>query len=425
MWSRLAYQLLLWLVLPVVPLRLWWRGRREPDYRKRWKERFGHPPAPTPVHCIWFHAVSAGEAIAAAPLISALTEEFPSVPFLVTTMTPAGAKQVRSRLGGKVAHCYAPYDFRFAVQRFLRLVQPRLLVLVETELWPNLIDLADRRAVPVLVINARLSERSARAYGRLPGLTKTLLQQLRLIACQYPQHMQRFVALGAAPSKLCTLGSVKFDISLPSDHAEAVVQWRTELQLQGRRVWIAASTHPGEDDIVLDAHRAVRGRIPNASLLLVPRHPARSPELVQLAVRRGLSVARLSDGVAPPPEVLVCDGFGLLQTLYGLSEVAFIGGSLVPKGGHNPIEAAICGLPLAMGPERFNFEEVAAAFAKANCLTAVTDAPSLADAVVNNFENETARQAAGQRGLEVVRDNSGAQDRLLDILRREIKAAAR
>ena len=454
---KLIYKVLLWLALPFILLRLWWRGRREPGYREGLGARFGRPPPDVPVHPVWFHAVSAGETIACVPIVQALAAEHPAVPFLITTMTPTGAVEARRRLGGAAVHCYAPYDYAFAVRGFLDKVQPRLLVLVETELWPNLIDEARRRGALVVVVNARLSERAARAYSRFPGLTRTLLRQVALIACQYPDQARRFVALGADPAAVHTLGSVKFDAALPPDHEQAVTRLRHELHLHGRPVWIAASTHPGEDEIVLDAHLKVLEHSPNACLLLVPRHPVRAASTKALAERRALRVILLKDGgghAALPPSVavqgsaallragfgesaalpvdggaeqgvggsdtanvLVVGAMGLLQTLYGLSAVAFIGGSLVPKGGHNPIEAALCAQPLLMGPAVFNFVEVTAAFAAADCLTTVANASELAQAVLANLEDEELRQAAGQRALQVVKANSGATERQLGLLR--------
>lgn len=340
-------------------------------------------------------------------------------------MTPAGAAQARRRLGDAAVHCYAPYDFPFAVRKFLDGVRPRLLVLVETELWPNLIEAAHRRGIAVALVNARLSQRSARTYGRFPGFTRTLLQRLALIACQYPKHANRFVALGADPAKVQALGSVKFDAVLPPHHEQAAAKLRKALHLQGRRVWIAASTHPGEEGIVLEAHRQVLERMPNACLLLVPRHPVRAAFVKALAERRALQAAllkddgraqRSTDGCAAA-EVVVVDAMGLLQTLYGLSEAAFIGGSLVPKGGHNPIEAALCAQPLLMGPAVFNFAETTAAFVAADCLAIVKDAPELAQAVLANLEDENRRQAAGRRALQVVEANSGATEKLLGLLR--------
>ena len=520
-----AYQVLLWLSLPAVLFRLEWRARREPEYGKRIGERMGRVPERIPPGCIWFHAVSAGETIAVAPLIAELASEFSEVlnpatgahalgekgsaakygglPFLVTAMTPTGSAQVTSRLGGAVHHCYAPYDFPFAVRSFFDRVRPRLLVLVETELWPNLIDEAHRRGVPVLLVNARLSERSARGYRFVRGLTRRMLRQVGFVACQYGDHLERFKALGLRNGQGAAFGSVKFDATLPEDHAGRVSALRQELGLRQSRVWVAGSTHPGEDELVLEAHARVRARHPESCLLLVPRHPVRGREVSGLAQNQGFEVRRLgsttpvqtdapadhvsasdqpadstartlsdqpSDLTTPtlsdqpagptrptlsdqpadptgpfqsdmpagssepllaalpadPPQqaqVIVCDTMGQLRYLYGLSDVAFLGGSLVPVGGHNPIEAALCRQPLVTGPHTFNFDEVVAAFAAAQCLTRVRTAAQLADAVIAAFEDDGARHAAGARALQVVEKNRGATARLLNLLRTRIRAA--
>ena len=223
---------------------------------------------------------------------------------------------------------------------------------------------------------------------------------------------------------MVTTGSVKFDIALPADHSQAVAALRTALGLAGRPTWIAASTHPGEEAIVLDAHQRLLQRWPGLCLLLVPRHPVRSGEALKMAVERGFSSASLSLPPNEPVDVVVGDRMGVLQTLYGLSQVAFIGGSLVPRGGHNPIEAALCGLPLLMGPSDFNFTEVVAAFAKADCLTRVRDAGELAKAVIKHLSDEPRRQQTGERALEVVRRNGGALAKTKALLRKHLKLLA-
>ncbi len=426
--SKWLYQLLLWVALPLVLVRLRWRARREPDYGQRIGERFGRVPDHIRPGSICFHTVSAGETIAAAPLIAALAEEFAnaeglSASFLVTTMTPTGSAQVQSRLQQHAQHCYAPYDFPFAVRRFFDAVQPKLLVLMETELWPNLIGEAHARGIPVLLVNARLSERSARGYARIGALTRAMLQKVRFIACQYPDHAVRFQRLGARNEQVGALGSVKFDVVLPTDHAQRVAALMVDLELAGRRVWIAGSTHPGEDEIVLQAHKAVRDHDPSSCLLIVPRHPVRGAALESLARKLGFSVACQSGGGVSGADVVVCDTMGQLQTLYGLSKVAFLGGSLVSVGGHNPIEAAVCAQPVIMGPETFNFPDVVAAFVDAECLTMVRDAEELAGAVIECFDDEPVRVARGERARQVVADNRGATERLLDLLGAEIRAA--
>ena len=433
MFGRL-YRILLWLALPVVLLRLEWRAWREPEYGRRIGERFGRVPPEAPSGCIWFHAVSAGEAIAAAPLIAALGAlPVAGRPFLVTSSTPAGSAEIRRRLPG-CGHCYAPYDFPFAVRAFFSQVRPKLLALVETELWPNLIDEAHRRGVPVLLINARLSRRSARRYALAPGLTRKMLGQVRFIACQHEEDAARFRALGAAAEKVAAFGSIKFDAALPKGHADQVAALREQLGLVDR-LWLAGSTHPGEDEIALQAHRQVRQRLPFACLLLAPRHPVRAAAVCALARRMGFAASLLSEtrrraeqdatrGRPAPPQVLVCDSMGQLQQFYGLSDIAFLGGSLVPAGGHNPIEAALCGQPLIAGPHTFNFSQVMAAFAEAGCLTRVRTAGQLAEAVLAGLQDEGQRRAAGRRALQAVAARRGAKARLLDLLRREIRGVA-
>ncbi len=429
------YRLLLCLSLPAVLFRLEWRARREPEYGRRVDERIGRVPARIPPGVVWFHAVSAGETIATAPLIAQLASEFSGddgIPFLVTSMTPTGSAQVLARLGSAVHHCYAPYDFPFALRTFFDKTRPRLLVLVETELWPNLIGEAHRRGVPVVLINARLSERSAQGYQRLGGLTRRMLQQIDIVACQNGGHLGRFEKLGLSGNKGLVLGSVKFDAVLPKDHAERVSMLRRSLDLGQRRVWIAGSTHSGEDEIVLAAHARIRNRYPEACLLLVPRHPARAGEICDVARRGGLTVRLVGMPVPeamagtqdkPAAAVVVWNTLGQLQYLYGLSDVAFLGGSLVPVGGHNPIEAALCGQPLVMGPHTWNFHEVAQAFEAADCLSRAKTAQQLANAVIAGFTDESARVMAGKRARQVVRENRGASGRLLDLLGARIGAA--
>jgi 3-deoxy-D-manno-octulosonic-acid transferase len=415
MWQFL-YQLVLLLVYPLVRLRLVWRARTEPEYAQRVEERFGRIDDSIREGPVWFHTVSAGETIAAAPLIETLADQFAHLPFLVTTMTPTGSHQVLTRLGAKVDHCYAPYDFPWGVERFFNRVQPRLLVLMETELWPNLISQAKRRSVPVLLVNARLSERSARGYGRISGLTEPMLKSISTIACQFPDHVQRFIEIGADPDTVDAYGSVKFDIDIPTDFTKRKADLIQAWQLDGRHVWIAGSTHPGEDEKVIDAHKKVLEHHADACMILVPRHPVRCDDVEQLVLQAGLSVARLSQNVGEHVDVVLCDTMGQLTYLYGLSEVAFLGGSFAEIGGHNPIEAAICEQPMLMGPHVFNFEEVVQAFVESGALMLVQDANTLAVQLISLLENESGRDEKAQAALAVVNANRGATQRVLDLL---------
>lgn len=419
-----AYQLVLIMVFPLVRLRLWLRGRKEPGYRERVAERFGRVPSNIRPGALWIHAVSAGETIAATPLIERLISANPDLPVLVTTMTPTGSGEVRRRLGDRVMHCYAPYDFPWAVRAFLAATRPRALVLVETELWPNLVLGSRRRDIPVALVNARLSERSARGYSRIRPLVAKLLQSMTLIACQSEAHQRRFLALGARANSLAVLGSVKFDLQLDAPIRQAATALRARWGLRDRPVLIAASTHPGEEEPVLEAFAILRKTQPGLCLVLVPRHPVRAPELVTMVRLQGLGVALQSELEGMAPDVVIGDVMGSLLMLYGAADVAFVGGSLVPQGGHNPIEAAVWGKPVLMGPQVFNFQAVVEGFRDVGALVEVQDAGSLAAAVGRLLSDPVGAAALGARGEAVVAAGAGALDRTLNALARALSLRA-
>ena len=410
---RVVYNLLLLLALPFVWLRLIARVRSEPAYAERRGERWGRVPESVGRDVVWFHTVSAGEAIGAAPTIRALRARMPEQRFLVTTTTPAGSEQVIERLGDIVDHCYAPYDFPWAVARFLRRVEPRALVLMETELWPNIIRGAKRRGAVTSLVNARLSERSARRYAHVSGLTRAMLRDVDHLFCQYPETARRFEALGADNAKLEVTGSIKFDLDIPPDLDSEVARLGREWT-PDRPAWIAGSTHPGEEEVVLSAHAELLHRFPNLLLVLVPRHPRRADDVAALCVRAGQSSARLSGSLSgeKKPNVLIVDVMGQLLYWYGVAEVAFLGGSLVPVGGHNPIEAAVHGTPMLMARYRFNFAEITQQFADAGCLGLV-DGESLAGAVADLLADSELRATQGRKAREVINANRGASDKLL------------
>ena len=409
--TKLLYNILLLLGLPWVWARLFWKSRLDPAYRERIAERFGAAEhgavADLPAGAIWFHTVSAGETNAAAPFIRAVRERMPNTPLLVTTMTPAGSARVRTLLGD-IPHCYAPYDYPWAVARFLRRVRPKALVLMETELWPNLIARTAASGAPVYLVNARLSDRSFRRYRRVPSLIGPMLRSLEQVVCQYEDTAKRFRALGATAVQ--TIGSVKFDAVPPPDSFGVY-----EPGFGASPTWIAGSTHAGEEAIVLAAHRGLAERFTNMRLILVPRHPERAPAVARLAEEQGLSVGLLSQR-ATGVQVLLGDVMGTLAHLYRYADIAYIGGSLNRTGGHNPIEAAVCGLPMLMGPARFNVEEICARFVAAGCLHAVASASDIVGIVAALIADPQRRQAEGSRAKAVVRKNRGAQQRLTNQL---------
>ena len=404
------YRVLSRLALPFVWLRLWIRGRREPPYRERRRERMGFVPASIPRQGVWFHTVSAGETLGAVPLIRAVKEMTPSVPFLVTTTTPSGSEEVKKHLGMEVEHCYCPYDFPKAVGRFMDSVEPIALVLMETELWPNIIRECRRRDVPVYLVNARLSERSAIGYRRLGALMGSTLASMTHIYCQYQDTADRFAALGVEREMLSVTGNVKFDIQFPNDIDSRRVAFENNWQF-GKRIWIAGSTHPGEEEVVLQAHKLLIEQHDDLSLILVPRHPPRASDVVQLATTFGFD-ARVLSGEPKPSEVLVGDEMGTLIYLYAAAEVAFVGGSLDDTGGHNPIEAALHGVPMVMGPSRINFAEVVHRFENAGCLHLAVSAEELASRVDQLLKDSERRKIEGRAARKVVSNNRGAIERV-------------
>lgn len=411
--TRLLYQVFLVLALPWVWVRLFVRARREPAYRERRAERFGHVPAGLSSGPIWFHTVSAGETNAAAPVIRAVRQRFPGDALLVTTMTPTGSARVKALLGGTVEHCYAPYDYPWAVARFLRRVRPKALVLMETELWPNLVERTAASGTPVYLVNARLSARSYSGYRRLGTLARRMLGQIDHIVCQYEDTAARFRALGAGAVEVT--GSIKFDADMPPD-AFGI----GDPGFGDAPVWIAGSTHAGEEAIVLDAHRQLRGRFGEIQLILAPRHPSRASEVARMTVDRGFSAGLLSERTTGV-DVLIGDVMGTLPHLYPHAQVAFVGGSLDRTGGHNPIEAAVHGLPFAMGPAIYNVQEICERFAAAGCFHPVSDAGSLAAVVGDLLADPCKRLGEGEAAKRVVAANRGARravvDRLCDWLR--------
>jgi 3-deoxy-D-manno-octulosonic-acid transferase len=416
------YKILLWLALPIVYLRLLLRARREPAYTARRAERFGCVPDDIKPEAIWFHTVSAGESIAAAPLIKKMIGNLPEQNFLVTTMTPTGSERVHQHLGDSVDHCYAPYDFIFAVRRFLRKTQPRMLVLMETEIWPNLIMQANAQGIPVVLINARMSERSARGYQRMSWLSHPVLRAITHIACQSEEHMQRFINLGVDAQKISALGSVKYDLQLPQNLVEQAAMLKTQLNLRARPVWIAASTHPGEEEQIIQAHLLLRSRLPEVCLLLVPRHPHRAGDIGVLVNQHNLSWRASSEGpTAGVYDVIVGDVMGQLLALYSLADVAFIGGSLVDHGGHNPIEPGLLGLPIVAGPADFNFVEVVAQLSEAGAYKKIANADELTEVVSELLIDAAGREQMGSNARVVIMGNAGATQRTLALLDRQLE----
>lgn len=418
---RLIYNILLYLLAVPALLYLAFRGGRAGEEGERhWRERLGLIVPPPSARPLWLHAASVGEVQAALPLLRQLLELYPHHPVLVTTMTATGRAHVHAALGERVQQAYLPLDLPGAVARFLRRVRPRLAVVLETELWPNLYRALRARDIPLLVVNARLSERSAAGYRRLGALTRSTIGCITAIAAQSPSDATRYAALGATAEQLVTTGNIKFDLSLPAVVAAAGQALRTELGAQ-RPVWIAASTHEGEDEQVLAAHRQLLEKTPDLLLILVPRHPQRFERVAALCREQGFSVARRSraEGGAQA-QVYLGDTMGELLTMYAAADVAFVGGSLVPIGGHNLLEPAALGLVPVSGPQLANFQQIAELLTVADALVRVNDAAELAVQVAALLTDPERRSAAGARARGVVEENRGALERTLALIARHV-----
>ncbi|WP_018232653.1 lipid IV(A) 3-deoxy-D-manno-octulosonic acid transferase [Thioalkalivibrio thiocyanodenitrificans] len=411
MW-RATYSILLYLLLPLIAARLLWRARRNPAYLRRWGERF-RPGPPMPARPrLWLHAVSVGEVAAAVPLVEALRLRFPDHAVLVTTTTPTGSAEVCRRFGAQVEHRYLPVDLPRLTRRFVRRVNPRLLIVMETELWPNLYAACRSLDVPVMLVNGRLSEQSLKGYRRVRPLVAATLRCVSALAARSDADARRFCELGADAARVRVPGNVKYDLRSPANGNSAV----PPRPAPDRPVWIAASTHEGEEQRVLSVHRSVRERIPDALLILVPRHPERFEAAARLCGQAGLPAARRSRGETPAAETAVWlgDTMGELQDLFGRADVAFMGGSLVPAGGHNPLEAAVHALPVLTGPHVFNFGDVFDALQQAGGARVVPDDAALTREVIALLGDAGDRARRGEAAARVVAVNRGAVARVAD-----------
>ena len=417
---RLLYSLLLYLATPLIWLRLLWRARRQPEYLHHLAERHALYGRPATARLIWVHAVSVGETRAAQPLIEGLLARWPEHRILLTGMTPTGREAGRAVYGDRVLQAYLPYDYPGASRRFLRHFSPAFGVLMETEIWPNLLAAARRQQVPVILANARLSVRSARGYGRLAALVRPAFAALAGVCAQTAGDAARLAGLGAGPVEVC--GNIKFDVAPANDQLQLGATWRQAL---GQRpVWLAASTREGEEMLVLAAWRQLA--LPGALLVLVPRHPQRFAEVAALLTQQGLVWQRRSAGLpGAATEVWLGDSMGEMAAYYRLADLAFIGGSLLPLGGQNLIEAAACACPALVGPHTFNFLQATEDAIAAGAARRVADVPALAGAVGELLGDAGQLAAMRQAAGGFARAHQGATQRMLELIGRWSDRAGR
>ncbi|MDR9423801.1 MAG: lipid IV(A) 3-deoxy-D-manno-octulosonic acid transferase [Marinobacter sp.] len=406
------YSQLMRLLVPFVLLRFWWQGRHAPELRKNLRHRVGLVPGISgPV--IWVHTASVGEVIAAGLLVRRLLACGLEARILITAMTDTGLAQARKMFGSSVDYAYVPLDTPGSIHRFLKRVDPRILVILETEIWPNMICQCRCRNVPVFLINARLSERSTHGYERVKSLSAPVMQSITWVAAQAQPDAERFRRIGVEASQVEVTGSMKFDVDIPDDVREASMGLRAKFG--PRPVWTAGSTHGGEDEQVLAAHREILEQHPDALLILVPRHPDRFESVAQMAESQGFAVVRRSTGQeSESAQVYVGDTMGELMMLYGASDMAFVGGSLIKRGGHNPLEPAAWGVPVLSGPHVFNFETVYEHLRSGGGVAMIQNSGELGQAVARLMANREERQAFGERALAVVNKNRGALNRVVE-----------
>jgi 3-deoxy-D-manno-octulosonic-acid transferase len=416
---RYLYILAVYLAVPLVSLIMLWRGLRDRSYWTNFGERFGFG-ASLPPGSVWIHAVSVGEVQAAAALVTTLRERYPNISLVVTTLTPTGATRARTLFKDVAQVRYIPFDLPGAVRRFFKRVEPRLAVIFETELWPNLYHQCTRRRIPLVLASARISPRSVNRYRMLGSLIRKALSGGVVVAAQAEGDADRFRSLGADPERTHVTGNIKFDFSVPQDIGERGRQLR-ELYAPGRPMWVAGSTHAGEEEIVLEAQRIVRGTHPRALLVLVPRHPPRFDEVARGLQSAGFRFVRRSQGVGEraegaAAEVLLVDTLGELLDFYAAADVAFVGGSLVPIGGHNLLEPAALGLPILTGPHTANSADIASMLVTRGAAEVVNDADELGGRVSMLLSDADERDRIGALGRDSVDSNRGALGKLLSLI---------
>lgn len=407
------YSLVIYIAAPLAALHAWWRNRVDPALENRIAERWGFGRAEHASRPMWIHAVSVGEVQACAVLVRALLKQDPSRRLLVTTGTATGAQRVHALFGSSVQHAYLPYDMPGAVRRFLDRFRPVIGVVMETEIWPNLFRGCRERGIPLMLASARLSEKSVRRYARLRRLTQHALSAV-YIEAQSEVDARRFRDIGAAASQVSVSGNLKFDIEISSDVRAAGERLRRE-QFADRAVWLAASTHPGEEEAALRAHATIRAQVANALLLLVPRHPQRFDTVASLLNSARISFVRRSHGVAieGATEVLLVDMMGELLMLYRAADVAFVGGSLVPVGGHSLLEPAASDCPILMGPHNFNAPDIASQLIEADAARVVRTPEELSSAVLELLKDPAYRASMTTSATRILDDNRGALNKIM------------
>lgn len=414
---RYIYTLVFFLLLPFIFLRLWWKARKNSAYAQKWQERLGIIETAVTPDGIWLHAVSVGESLAAISLIKALLKYYPLTSITVTNETPTGAERIRAALGKQVTQLYVPYDVPFAIKNFLGKVKPKLVILMETELWPNILHACQQQHIPILLANARLSARSMQNYQRIGKTIHSMLDKLTMIAAQASADAERFIKLGAEPTKILVTGSIKFDLELPQDLTTKAQLLREQWGIN-RLIWIAASTHAGEEEQILYAYKKIKLIIPNLLLVLVPRHPERFLSVANYCKKQNYQILLRSENksCAVTTDIVIGDTMGELLLFFSAADIAFVGGSLIEHGGHNPLEPAAVGLPIIMGPNTFNFAAIVEQLKNSHAMVEVNNSEQLAEKMLALLQDKNKCEQLSKAGLQFIEKNRGALAKHLKII---------
>ena len=404
------YNFLFTLLIPIIILNLLRKSKKNPDYKHNISERLAFR-LPDIKDALWIHSVSVGESIAISPLVKKIANNYPDISILVTMMTPTGRVEVKKLYQHypNIYHCYLPYDSSIIISRFIRIIKPKCLVLMETEIWPILINTCYKRKVPVILTNARLSNKSKKNYQKISFLIKKILNEIDYIACQSEHDLDNFIAIGAKPEKISITGNLKFDIQISS--VEKALGIYLKSLLQYKRIWIAASTHKGEDDIILKAHKKVLKHIDDCLLIIVPRHPERFDEVYEQSLSLNFTTTKrtlLNNKTLNQYEVLIGNSMGEMMSYYYTSDIAFIGGSLINKGGHNLLEPASLGIPTLTGPSLFNFKNISDLLIMKNATKVIDNDESLAKEILRLYSNESEYNHMAKMALETLNQNKGS-----------------
>lgn len=413
------YSLLFYCILPFLPLRLLLKGRKAEAYRARWHERFAKYKTAPLKESIWVHAVSLGESIAAIPLIKELQKKYPDTRLIVTTMTPTGSERLQKTFGNSILQLYVPYDYPRAVNRFLNHFNPKFLIIIETELWPNILYYCKNRDIPIFLVNARLSERSVSRYKLCKTFAKEMLESLTKVFAQSNKDGKHFLELGLDENKLLVTGNIKFDIQVPEDIHDQGLKLRQKWGVS-RSIFIAASTHKGEEERILIAFAKIVKNIPNTLLVIVPRHPERFTEVFNMLNDSQFNVVRYSQSenelISENTNIILGDVMGKLLLFYAASDVAFVGGSFVPVGGHNILEPLALGVPAIIGPNLQNILEISALLLKENAMFKVEDENELAKIAIKLLQDQNLRQIYRENALRIISENKGVLRKIMQFI---------